>query len=87
MNNPELVEKTVSNLQEVISRGAKTLIISNQKLENVNFDCIINIPLTDPLLSPILSVIPLQLLAYYIAQEKGLDIDKPRNLAKSVTVE
>ena len=87
MNNPELVEKTVSNLQEVISRGAKTLIITNQHLENVTFDCVINIPITDPLLSPILAVVPLQLLAYYIAQDRGLDIDKPRNLAKSVTVE
>ena len=87
MNNFDLVEKTVSNLQEVISRGAKTLIISNQQLENTSFDCIINIPITDPLLSPILAVIPLQLLAYYIAQDRGLDIDKPRNLAKSVTVE
>ena len=48
---------------------------------------IVNIEKTDSLLSPILSVIPLQLLAYYISKEKGLDVDKPRNLAKSVTVE
>ena len=47
----------------------------------------ITIPETNPLISPVLSVIPLQLFAYYISKEKGLDVDKPRNLAKSVTVE
>lgn len=87
LTDPALVEKSVSNIQEVITRGAKTLIITNQKLEHVNFDKIITIPDTDPLISPILSIIPLQLFAYYIAKEKGLDVDKPRNLAKSVTVE
>lgn len=84
---PSLVEKTVSNIQEVISRGARTLIITNQDLPQAGFDCVIKIPETNPLISPILSVIPLQLLSYYIAQNKELDIDKPRNLAKSVTVE
>ena len=52
-----------------------------------SFDEVIKIPNTSPFVSPILSVIPLQLLAYYISKEKGLDVDKPRNLAKSVTVE
>lgn len=87
LTNPDLVEKSISNIQEVITRGAKTLVITNQKLPNNSFNYIINIPDTNSLISPILSVIPLQLLAYYIAKNKGLDVDKPRNLAKSVTVE
>lgn len=87
ITNSDLVEKTISNMQEVISRGAETLIISNQELPNNNFGNVINIPETNELISPILSVIPLQLLAYYISKNKGVDVDKPRNLAKSVTVE
>lgn len=87
MTDPKLVEKSISNLQEVITRGAKTLIITNQVLPNSHFDFVITIPETHPLISPILSVIPLQLLSYYISKNKGLDVDKPRNLAKSVTVE
>jgi len=81
-----IAAKSVSNIQEVVSRGAKTIIITNQDL-NKNFDYIIKFSKINKYLSPILSVIPLQLLAYYIAKEKGLDVDKPRNLAKSVTVE
>ena len=87
LTNPALTEKCVSNIQEVITRGAKTLVITNQNLNNTNFDYVINIPKTNPLISPIISVIPLQVLAYYISKAKGLDVDKPRNLAKSVTVE
>lgn len=87
MTDEKLVEKSISNLQEVITRGAKTAVITNQVLPNAHFDYVINIPETNPLISPILSVIPLQLLAYYISKNKGLDVDKPRNLAKSVTVE
>ena len=87
MTDPKLVEKTVSNIQEVITRGAKTLVITNQDVDSKMFDTVIRIPETDPFVSPILSVVPLQLLAYYISKEKGLDVDKPRNLAKSVTVE
>ncbi len=82
-----LVDKSVSNLQEVITRGAKTLVVTNQSLNKKIFPNIINIPQVHPLLSPVLSIIPLQLLAYYVSKEKGLDVDKPRNLAKSVTVE
>lgn len=82
-----LVDKSVSNLQEVISRGAKTLIVTNQGINETLFPNIIHIPKVHPLLSPIVSIIPLQLLAYYVSKEKGLDVDKPRNLAKSVTVE
>ncbi len=87
LTDENLVEKSISNIEEVITRGAKTFVISNQNLQSSNFDMIVNIEKTDSLLSPILSVIPLQLLAYYISKEKGLDVDKPRNLAKSVTVE
>ena len=82
-----LVEKSISNIQEVITRGAKVLVITNQNLENKGFETVINIPKISTEISPILSIIPLQLLAYYISKEKGLDVDKPRNLAKSVTVE
>ena len=87
MTDSKLVKKTVSNIQEVITRGAKTLVITNQKIDKSLFDTVIEIPETSPYVSPILSVIPTQLLAYYISKEKGLDVDKPRNLAKSVTVE
>ena len=87
MTEPTLVEKTVSNLQEVITRGAKTFIITNQKIDKSMFDTVLEIPETISYISPILSIIPLQLLSYYISKEKGLDVDKPRNVAKSVTVE
>ena len=87
VTEPDLVEKSISNLQEVITRGAKVLLVTNENMENKGFERIIKIPKTNRLISPILSVIPLQLLSYYISKDKGLDIDKPRNLAKSVTVE
>ena len=87
MTDKNLVEKTVSNIQEVITRGAKTLVVTNQDVNENMFDLTIKIPETNPFVSPILSIVPLQLLSYYIAKEKGLDVDKPRNLAKSVTVE
>ena len=87
MTDPKLVEKTVSNIQEVVTRGAKTFIVTNQPIDKSMFDIVLEIPEVNAAISPILSVVPLQLLAYYIAKEKGLDVDKPRNLAKSVTVE
>lgn len=87
MTDKDLVKKTVSNIQEVITRGAKTLIVTNQEVDESMFDKVISIPETNCFVSPVLSVVPLQLLAYYISKEKGLDVDKPRNLAKSVTVE
>ncbi len=87
MTDPDLVKKTISNIQEVITRGAKTLIITNQNVDKSMFDMTIQIPETNTFISPILSIIPLQLFSYYISKEKGLDVDKPRNLAKSVTVE
>ncbi len=87
MTDKKLVEKTVSNIQEVITRGAKTLVVTNQNIKEDMFDMTIKIPETNTFISPILSIIPLQLFSYYISKEKGLDVDKPRNLAKSVTVE
>ena len=82
-------EKTLSNMQEVIARGGKILFITDQKKdlinENIRFG--IRVPMLSNLLSPILTTIPIQLLAYHVALLKGCDIDKPRNLAKSVTVE
>jgi len=87
LTDPSLAKKSISNIQEVITRGAKTMVVTNQDLEGHNFDYVIKIPQICPLISPILSVVPLQLLSYYISKNKGLDVDKPRNLAKSVTVE
>ena len=83
-------EKTISNMQEVIARGGKILLISDHAEEVATSENIwseIRIPKIHKFLSPFLSNIPLQLLAYYVALKKGNDIDKPRNLAKSVTVE
>jgi len=82
-------EKTLSNMQEVIARGGKILFITDQKKEliNENIRFGIRVPEVDNFLSPILLTIPIQLLAYHVALLKGCDIDKPRNLAKSVTVE
>lgn len=87
LTNSTLVEKSLSNVQEVVTRGANCIIITNQDFDTSSFENVIKIPEISALISPILSVIPLQLLAYYITKEKGLDVDKPRNLAKSVTVE
>lgn len=85
----EIYEKIVSNIEEVKARKGKVLAITNEGNEELSnlADHIIYIPETLPILTPILSVIPLQLLAYYTARELNRDIDKPRNLAKSVTVE
>jgi len=87
VTDPKLAAKTVSNIQEVMTRGAKILLVTNQKIKTDEFEMVIKVPETNPLISSTLAVIPLQLLAYYISKEKGLDVDKPRNLAKSVTVE
>jgi len=87
LTDPSLAKKSISNIQEVITRGAKTMVVTNQDLEGHTFDYVIKIPQICPLISPILSVVPLQILSYYISKNKGLDVDKPRNLAKSVTVE
>jgi len=82
-------EKILSNMQETKARGGKIIAITNEKDDNLNklADSVFQVPKTHDFLSPLLNVIPLQLLAYYISDLKGLDVDKPRNLAKSVTVE
>ena len=87
MTDERLVEKSISNVQEVVTRGAKVLLITSEDIKNDGFDTVIKIPKTNPFISPVLSVVPMQVLSYYISKEKGLDVDKPRNLAKSVTVE
>jgi len=85
----ELQEKTVSNMQEVKARKGKVIVVLSKANELVekHADHIIMVPKTHHLLSPFMTVIPLQLLAYEVALKKGCDVDKPRNLAKSVTVE
>ena len=83
----KLYEKTVSNIKEVKSRGANVILVSNQLPEDKFYDDLILIPQIHPILVSILTIIPLQLLAYEVAKNNNCDIDKPRNLAKSVTVE
>ena len=87
--NDKYFEKTISNMQEVIARGGKILLITDVKKEviNENIRFGIRVPSIENLLSPFLLTVPLQLLAYHVALLKNCDIDKPRNLAKSVTVE
>jgi glucosamine--fructose-6-phosphate aminotransferase (isomerizing) len=87
--NKEIVAKTISNLEEVATRGANIILVTNveESSEFSKIKDLIKIPKCDELISSILAVIPLQLLAYFVAKEKKLDVDKPRNLAKSVTVE
>jgi glucosamine--fructose-6-phosphate aminotransferase (isomerizing) len=85
----EIYDKVFSNIEEVRARRGRVISIANigdEKIAGVS-DHVIYIPETLPILMPLLSVIPLQLLSYYIALELKCDIDKPRNLAKSVTVE
>ena len=88
-NNKELKEKIISNIQEVKARKGIVIAIVNQDDNCVDglADYTIAIPKTDELLSPLVSIIPLQLLSYHIAVMRGCNVDQPRNLAKSVTVE
>ncbi len=87
----DLIAKTISNIVEVKSRGAMNILVCSEAcartLEDGIADYVIKVPQTDELLMPISAVVPLQILAYYTAVNKGNDPDKPRNLAKSVTVE
>lgn len=85
----DLFEKMVSNMEEVRARGAYVIAVAQEKNKEVEkaADEVIYIPNVDDVLSSILTVLPLQLLSYYVAIERGCDVDKPRNLAKSVTVE
>ena len=85
----DLCTKMDSNIKEIVTRGAYSIVFVNEDTKEAHKSCdeVIVMPASSSLLSPITSVVPLQLLAYYVAKNKGFDIDKPRNLAKSVTVE
>ena len=91
--NSELLEKTLSNMQEVAARGARCIVLGDstslascQSEQDIQLETL-ELPSCDPLTGPLLYVVALQLLAYYAALAKGTDVDQPRNLAKSVTVE
>jgi glucosamine--fructose-6-phosphate aminotransferase (isomerizing) len=81
--------KVISNIQEVRARGAQVIAIATEGDDRIepHADEVIRIPATHWMLAPLLAVIPLQLFAYYIARARGLNVDQPRNLAKTVTVE
>jgi glucosamine--fructose-6-phosphate aminotransferase (isomerizing) len=82
-------EKMIGNIEEVRARGGKVIAVCNEGDSEITrlADHVVRIPVTEPLLAPMLSVIPLQLFAYHVADLRGTDVDQPRNLAKSVTVE
>ena len=86
----ELFEKTISNVEEIRARGARVILISDAagiKAAGNRADHVICLPDGDDISLPVLAAVPLQLLAYHVAVAKGTDVDQPRNLAKSVTVE
>ncbi|MDD3335292.1 MAG: glutamine--fructose-6-phosphate transaminase (isomerizing) [Eubacteriales bacterium] len=90
ITQPALLDKTMSNLREVTARGARVVAVCRESLKDKvinDVDEVIVIPDADDLIAPLLAVIPLQLFAYCMAVARGCDVDKPRNLAKSVTVE
>ena len=86
---PPVVDKVLSNIAEVRARGAHVLAVATEGNEDVarHAEEVVYVPDADWLVQPLLAVIPLQLLAYYIARGRGLNVDQPRNLAKTVTVE
>ena len=85
----EILQKVVSNMQEVKARKGKVILVHSEGCDVPEglVDDAISIPKAHDALMPLLATIPVQLLSYYIAVERGCDVDKPRNLAKSVTVE
>lgn len=89
VTDPSIADKTISNLKEVKSRGAYVIYITTDNLDKEGdfYDKKVVLPNTNPLLQPLVNIIPLQLIAYHVAKLNNCDIDKPRNLAKSVTVE
>ena len=90
ITQPYLIGKMLANLQEVRARGAEVLAVCTEKMEKrvkQHADEVLVIPDTEDILAPLLAAVPLQLFAYYMALENGCDVDQPRNLAKSVTVE
>ena len=82
-------EKILSNSEEAKARNARMIALTNSDDAKLNdlFECVMKVPEIDEMLSPALAIVPLQLLAYYIAEFLGKDVDQPRNLANSVTVE
>jgi glucosamine--fructose-6-phosphate aminotransferase (isomerizing) len=82
-------EKVVSNIQEARARGAQVIVVATSGDDDIgrHAEHVLHVPRTSEALSPIVATVPLQLLAYYIAKLRGCDVDQPRNLAKSVTVE
>jgi glucosamine--fructose-6-phosphate aminotransferase (isomerizing) len=81
-------DKILSNIEEVRARGARVIVVTDEpEAISKKIDDIIVVPSAHPLFSPLVTVVPLQLLAYHIAVLKQCDVDRPRNLAKSVTVE
>ena len=82
-------KKVVSNMQEIKARSGKTIVITNEATDEINAlaDAVIVVPKTEPELSPLLTTIPLQIFSHKVASNRKLNVDKPRNLAKSVTVE
>ncbi len=82
-----LLSKVLGNIEEVKSRGGKVISVCTDGLPPINSDHVVEVPEINPALSPIITVVPLQLFAYYVADLRGTDVDQPRNLAKSVTVE
>ena len=89
MNDSHVYDKVVSNIEEVRARGAHVIAIATEGNEGIRelAEHVLYLPRTEPELQPVLAVLPLQQLAYAIATRRGLDVDKPRNLAKTVTVE
>ena len=91
--NDHVFEKMVGNVQEAKARGGSVIALSTEDNHGIHDlldpknDFLITIPKSHPLLTPVLAVVPLQLLSYHIAVRRGCDVDQPRNLAKSVTVE
>ena len=85
----DLHSKMMSSIEEIKARGGTIIAVATRGDESIRrkVDHIVEIPETPPLLTPAVAVVPLQLLAYYIALDRGCDVDQPRNLAKTVTVE
>ena len=84
-----VLPKLISNLEEVKARGARVIAVASEGFEQItdHADHVFYVPRTDPVLSVVLAVVPLQLFAYHLARSRGLNVDQPRNLAKTVTVE
>jgi len=86
-HSSEVHEKMASNIQEVRARGANVIVIADSQTNTPDVAHVIRIPVAMEILQPILAIVPLQVFAYEMALARGSDVDQPRNLAKSVTVE